>query len=163
MPFILSDALCSKSALFSPLLILDLSYLNLCLASCSHDVDYIMFQMHNHDYCDQDKFMGTYIATVPDFVTGWLQEKQQQAADNGNDDYAAPDAAQYAQCTPFQIQGTYYYMQLGCADGATGQIAVNIYEDNACTVRSAVDGSDDANFDVSDLQVRKQSNKALFC
>ena len=112
-----------------------------------------MFQMHNHDYCDEEKMMGTFIATVPDFLTGWLQEKEQQAADNGNDDYAAPDVAQYVQCTPFEIQGVYYYMQLGCADGVTNQIAVNIYSDNTCTKRSLVDGSDDAAFDVSDLQV----------
>lgn len=112
-----------------------------------------MFEMYNHDYCNDDKKIGTYVTAVPDFMTGWLAEKEQQAADNGNDDYAVPDVAQYVQCTAFEIQGVAYYMQLGCADDDTKAIAVNIYEDNACTVRSSRDGYDDANFDVSDLQV----------
>jgi hypothetical protein len=72
----------------------------------------------------------------------------------GQDDYVYPDAAQYVSCIPYETNRGYYYMQLGCADSTTQAIAVNIYQDNQCTKRSVVDGYDDANIDVSAIQVR---------
>ena len=46
-----------------------------------------------------------------------------------------------------------YYTQLGCSDDSTQSIAVNIYSDNTCETRSEVDGYDDANVDLSELEV----------
>lgn len=50
--------------------------------------------------------------------------------------------------TPLQ-----YYLQLGCADGTSQAVAVNIYSDNTCETRDVQDGYDDANIDVSEIQV----------
>ena len=91
---------------------------------------------------------------MPVFLEGYLEEYAQAMADKGNDDYVVPDAAQYTACTPFESRNTYYYFQIGCADGTSQELAVNIYSDNTCTTRSEVDGIDDANIDVSELQVR---------
>ncbi len=43
---------------------------------------------------------------------------------------------------------------MGCYDGTSQSIAVNIYSDNTYTTRSSVDGYDDANIVVSEIQVR---------
>lgn len=72
------------------------------------------------------------------------------------DDYEAPAAAQYLDCTPFMSQsGTYYYFQLGCADGTSQALAINLYSDNTCETRIEVEGNDDVSVDVdlSSLQV----------
>lgn len=116
----------------------------------------IVFQMYNSNYCS-DSLLGTYVTPVPEFVNGYLQEKQQQMQDMGADDYEFPDVSQYTSCTPFQIQGVYYYFQMGCADDSSRKLAVNIYSDKDCTTRSAVDGYDDSNIDVSDIRVREDS------
>jgi len=73
--------------------------------------------------------------------------------DQGYEDYELPEVAQYAYCTAMEIQNKMYYFQMGCADGESQGLAVNIYEDNTCTTRSYVEGYDDANIDVSELQV----------
>lgn len=91
---------------------------------------------------------------VPEFMTGYLNQHAQEMQDQGYDDYTAPDVAQYVECDKFEINGRYYYMMLGCSDESTKKIAVNIYEDEYCTKRSSVDGYDDANIDVSNIQVR---------
>jgi len=120
----------------------------------SNDVDVIVFSVHDHQYQQcSDEPIGTYIAPVPVFLEGYLAQYAQAMEDKGNDDYVAPDAAQYTACTAFQSRNTYYYFQIGCADGTSQELAVNIYSDNTCTTRSQVDGIDDANIDVSKIQL----------
>lgn len=46
-----------------------------------------------------------------------------------------------------------YYVKVGCTDGTSQSISVNIYKDNTCETRDTVNGSDDANIDASDLQL----------
>jgi len=117
-------------------------------------VDVIVFQMFENGYnhCT-DTPLGTYISSVPQFMQGYLSQKEQDTEDQGYE-WEAPDVAQYAYCTPFEIENKIYYFQLGCSDSTVEEIAVNIYEDDACTQRSAVDGFDDSNIDVSSIQVR---------
>lgn len=91
-----------------------------------------------------------------------MNQKQQDMEDQGYDDYELPEVSQYAYCTPMEIQNKMYYFQMGCADGESQALAVNIYEDNTCTTRSYIDGYDDANIDVSELQVRSVG-KAYAC
>jgi hypothetical protein len=121
----------------------------------SNNVDVIVFTVHPRGYQKQcsDDPMGTYVAPVPYFMNGWLQEIVMEMSDQGYD-YQVPSAAQFIGCTPYQFNGQQYYFQLGCADGTTQALAVNIYSDNTCTTRSLVDGYDDSNIDVSALQVR---------
>jgi len=121
----------------------------------SNDQDVIVFSMHEHGYQKQctDDPTGTYIAPVPYFLDGYLKDIAQEMEDQGYE-YQAPDVAQYIECTPFVIENVQYYFQVGCADGTSQALAVNIYEDNACTTRSVVDGFDDSNIDVSSIQVR---------
>jgi hypothetical protein len=111
--------------------------------------------MHENSYkqCGDDP-IGTYITTVPNFLEGYLQYYTQIQTDKGYDDYELPDAAQYAYCTQTEVNGVVYWLQMGCSDGTSQSIAVNIYSDNTCTTRSSVDGYDDANIDVSEIQVR---------
>jgi hypothetical protein len=90
---------------------------------------------------------------VPNFLEGYLQYYTQIQEDKGYEDYELPDAANYAYCTRMAINGEEYWYQLGCSDGTSQAIAVNIYSDNTCTTRSSVDGYDDANVDVSEIQV----------
>lgn len=97
--------------------------------------------------------MGTYITPVPNFLEGYLQYYQQIQQDKGNNDYELPEAAQYAYCTRKVVNGVEYWLQMGCSDSSTHSIAVNIYTDNTCTKRSKVNGLDDANIDVSEIQV----------
>jgi hypothetical protein len=121
----------------------------------SDDVDVIVFSMHENSYkqCGDDP-IGTYITTVPNFLEGYLQYYTQIQTDKGYDDYELPDAAQYAYCTQYMVNGEEYWLQMGCSDGTSQSIAVNIYSDNTCTTRSSLDGYDDANIDVSEIQVR---------
>jgi len=115
----------------------------------------IVFSVHEHGYQKQcqDDPVGTYIAEVPYFMNGYLQEVEQETEEQGYE-YQEPAAAQYLQCTAFVIENQQFYLQIGCADDTSLALAVNIYEDNACTVRSTVDGYDDSNIDVSSIQVR---------
>ena len=124
---------------------------------CSNDKDVIVFQMFEagSNHCTDDS-LGTYIATVPEYMQGYLAQKEQDTEDQGYE-YEESDVAQYAYCTPFEIENQMFYFQLGCADGTTEELAVNIYEDNTCTTRSVVDGFDDSNIDVSAIQVSDYS------
>jgi hypothetical protein len=97
--------------------------------------------------------MGTYITPVASFLGGYLEYYTQIQQDKGYDDYEMPEAGQYAYCTRKVVNGVEYWLQMGCSDGTSQSIAVNIYTDNTCTTRSTVDGYDDANVDVSDIQV----------
>lgn len=120
-----------------------------------NDVDVIVFSVHEEYYKQcQDDPVGTYITPVPNFLQGYLQYYMQIQEDKGYDDYELPEAANYAYCTRVVIQNQELYLQMGCADDNSLSIAVNIYEDNTCTTRSsAVDGYDDANIDVSEIQL----------
>jgi hypothetical protein len=115
----------------------------------------IVFSIYENEqnHCS-DEQMGIYYAPVPNFMEGYLENIQQAKADQGYDDWEVPDVAQYIECTAFEIENTIFYMQLGCADGTSQALAVNIYTDNTCTNRSIVEGYDDSNIDVSALKVR---------
>jgi hypothetical protein len=117
-------------------------------------VDVIVFSVFENGYkqCSDDP-MGTYFAPVPYFMQGYLNQKEQDKMDQGYEDYEQPDAAQYLYCTPFEIQGQYFYFQIGCADDTSLALAVNIYSDKDCTTRSGVDGYDDSNIDISEISV----------
>jgi len=119
-----------------------------------NDVDVIVFSVHEHGYkqCVDDP-IGTYISPVPNFLEGYLQYYTQIQTDKGYDDYELPDSAQYAYCTRVVIQNQEYWLQMGCTDGTSQALSVNIYSDNTCTTRSEVDGYDDANIDVSEIQL----------
>lgn len=109
-----------------------------------------MFQ-NGYNHCT-DEALGTYIAPVNEYMQGYITQKAQDTEDQGYD-FEEPEVAQYVFCTPFEIENKIFYFQLGCADGRTDKIAVNIYEDSACTTRSIVDGFDDSNVDISAIQV----------
>lgn len=119
-----------------------------------NDVDVIVFSVYEHAYkqCSDDP-MGTYIAPVPEFLGGYLSYYMQLEQDKGYDDYELPDAAQYTTCTLQVIQNQNYYLKMGCTDGTSQGLSVNIYSDNTCTTRSKVNGYDDANIDVSEIQI----------
>jgi hypothetical protein len=120
----------------------------------SNDVDVIIFSIYENGYKQcSDTALGTYVTPVPSFMQGYLNQKAQDTEDQGME-FEWPSAAQYAYCTPFMSNQVYYYFQLGCSDSSNQEIAVNIYDDNTCTKRSAVEGLDDANIDVSAIQVR---------
>lgn len=123
----------------------------------SNNVDVIVFSVHTEAWnqCVDDA-EGTYITPVPNFMEGYLTQYLQTQQDKGNDDYALPDASQYVYCTRVVKNGEEYWLQLGCADGTSQELAVNIYSDNTCTTRSSLNGIDDANVDVSDMQVCNQ-------
>mmetsp|Transcript_28947 Transcript_28947/g.42664 ORF Transcript_28947/g.42664 Transcript_28947/m.42664 type:complete len:419 (+) Transcript_28947:138-1394(+) len=116
-----------------------------------NNVDVIVFSVFEHGYKQcSDEPIGTYITPVGYFVDAYLNHIASQYADKGNDDWAAPDVAQYTQC---QMYNNQYYVQLGCTDGTSQSLSVNIFSDNTCETRDVQDGFDDANIDVSDLQV----------
>lgn len=118
----------------------------------SNDVDMVVFSIYANGYKQcSDTAKGTYITPVPYFAQGYINQKQQDTEDQGQE-YELPSAAMYAYCTPQQINQQWFYLQLGCADGNSQKLAVNIYTDNVCTNRSVVDGMDDANIDVSAIQ-----------
>lgn len=119
-----------------------------------NDVDVIVFSVFNNGYkqCSNDA-VGTYITPVPTFVNGYMDQLEWNAEESGVDDYATPDSATYTQCTRVKIQNSVYYVQLGCTDGTSQSISVNIYSDENCQYRDAVDGYDDANIDTSQVQL----------
>jgi hypothetical protein len=130
-----------------------------CFCFCnSNDVDVIVFSVHENGYkqCSDDP-IGTYISPVPYFLEGYLQYYTQIQTDKGYDDYELPESAQYAYCTRVVIENQEFWLQMGCTDGTSQALSVNIYTDNTCTTRSEVDGYDDANIDVSEIQVRNRN------
>lgn len=131
---------------------------------CSNNVDVIVWSMFAKGYnqCSNDP-MGTYITSVPTFVDAYMAQLEANEQDKGYDDYVYPDSAQYTQCTRLVIQNEEYYVQVGCTDGTSQSISVNIYTDNTCETRSEVNGYDDSNIDVSDIQVSVQSSLFVDC
>jgi hypothetical protein len=125
-------------------------------------VDVIVFSIYQNGYKQcSDTAVGTYVTPVAYFMQGYLSQKASDAEDQGLE-YELPSAAQYAYCTPFMSNQVYYYFQLGCSDVSTQEVAVNIYEDSTCTRRSAVEGIDDANVDVSEIQVSHSTTEVTF-
>lgn len=124
--------------------------------SISNNVDVIVFSVHEEYYKQcQDTPIGTYITPVPNFLQGYLQYYMQIQEDKGYDDYELPEVADYAHCTRVVIQNEEKYLQIGCSDDNSLGVAVNIYDDNTCETRSTIEGGyDDANIDVSEIQVR---------
>jgi hypothetical protein len=91
-------------------------------------------------------------------LQGYLQYYTQIQEDKGYDDYELPEVADYAYCTRVVIQNEEKYLQIGCSDDSSLSVAVNIYDDNTCETRSTIEGGyDDANIDVSEIQVRRFS------
>lgn len=118
------------------------------------NVDVIVFSVHETYYQQcQDTPIGTYVTPTPIFFSGYLQYFLQIQADKGNDDYQLPAAANYVNCQRLVVQNKEYWLQIGCTDGDSQSVSVNIYTDNTCTTRSVVDGSDDSNIDVSEIQL----------
>lgn len=119
-----------------------------------NNVDVVVFSVFEHGYkqCSDDP-MGTYIAPVPVFLNGYLQQFAQEEYDQGYDDYVTPDSAQYLDCVQQQVSGRNLYFQIGCTDGTSQSLSVNIYTENTCTERFLEDGYDDSAIDVSDLQI----------
>jgi hypothetical protein len=115
-----------------------------------------VFSVHEEYYKQcQDSPIGTYITPVPNFLQGYLQYYMQIQEDKGYDDYELPEVADYAYCTRVVIQNEEKYLQIGCSDDNSLSVAVNIYDDNTCETRSTIEGGyDDANIDVSEIQVR---------
>eukprot|EP00934_Nitzschia_sp_Nitz4_P001145 Nitzschia sp. Nitz4//scaffold190_size42200//39685//41112//NITZ4_007396-RA/size42200-augustus-gene-0.2-mRNA-1//1//CDS//3329540156//1145//frame0 len=126
-----------------------------------NDVDVIVFSVHEHGHqrCTNSP-VGTYVTPVPNFFEGYLKFYEQIQQDMGVDDYELPDTGDFAYCTQTVKNGEEYWLQIGCADGTSQELAVNIYSDNTCTTRSVEDGYDDANIDVSDLQLPFQNCQA---
>ena len=114
-----------------------------------------------YNQCSDDP-LGTYITPVPTFVNAYLEQLEANEQDKGYDDYVTPDSATYTQCTQIVIQNKEYYVMLGCTDGTSQSISVNIYTDNTCETRSTVNGYDDSNIDVSDIQVSEISYYVVY-
>ena len=120
----------------------------------SNGVDVIVWSIFENGYkqCG-DTPIGTYVTTVPNFLNGYLNQKVQDAEDQGQD-FEYPDVAQYIACTAFDINDKNYYLQFGCSDETSQAVAINIFDDNACTKPSSVDRSALADIDLSSVQVR---------
>ena len=59
---------------------------------------------HGYKQCT-DEPMGHYTVPVPTFVNAYLDQEESDAEDQGLDDYATPDIAQYTECTGVQVNG----------------------------------------------------------
>lgn len=126
-----------------------------------NEVDVIVYTVHQKGYKQcTDNPMGTYITPVATFLEGYLEYYTQIQQDKGYEDYELPDASQYVYCTQTYVNGEEYWLQMGCSDSTSQSIAVNIYTDNTCTTRSSVQGMDDANVDVSEIQLPFQRCQA---
>lgn len=115
--------------------------------------DMIVFSMYEkyYNHC-KDSPIGTYMVDVPTFVTAWVDQKDLNSYDFGGDDYVSPDTT-YVSCYPYETNNGVYYVQLGCTDGDSQSLSVNVYKDNTCeTPDKNEHGMDDVTIDVSDLQ-----------
>ena len=122
----------------------------------------IVWQLFENGYKQcTDTPIGTYVTTVPNFLNGYMNQKAQDAEDQGQD-FDNPEIAQYIACTAYEINNKNYYLQIGCSDETTQAVNVNIFDDNACTKPSSLDRSAVADFDVSPIQVRAYSLSTWF-
>mmetsp|Transcript_19611 Transcript_19611/g.27586 ORF Transcript_19611/g.27586 Transcript_19611/m.27586 type:complete len:425 (+) Transcript_19611:240-1514(+) len=123
-----------------------------------NNVDMIVFSVFETAWkqCSDDP-MGTYMTSVPTFVGAYMDQIEANNLDMGNDDWQLPDSADYINCYPYENpnSGNVYYVQLGCTDGTSQSLSVNIYKDNICSEPDdSEDGYNDAQgLDVSDLQL----------
>jgi len=117
-------------------------------------VDVIMFSVFEDGYKQcSDQPSGTYITPVPYFVDAYLDQVALIEEDKGNEDYERPESSMYTACIQTKIQNNMYYVQVGCSDLDTQQLSVNIYEENTCETKSTIEGMDDANIDISDIEI----------
>jgi hypothetical protein len=116
----------------------------------------IVWSLFEHGYkqCG-DTPIGTYVTTVPNFINGYMNQKAQDAEDQGQD-FEYPDVSQFIACTAYDINNQNYYLQFGCSDETSQAVAIRIFDDNACTKLSSVDSSVLAEIDVSTIQVRER-------
>lgn len=123
---------------------------------CIHmnNKDVIVYSMYEkyYNHC-ADKAVGTYMIDVPTFMSAYLEQLELNGADMYGDDYVTPDGT-YINCYPYETSsGALYYVQMGCTDGDSQSLSVNIYKDNTCTQHDRnAEGNDDSILDVSDLQ-----------
>ena len=118
--------------------------------------DVVVFSVYENGFkqCSNDP-LGTYYVPVPYFLQAYLQQLQSNQIDMGNDDYELPAESAYSECTNKAVGGVDYYVMAGCDDTDRHKLAVNIYSDNTCETPSkdAVSGMDDADIDISDIQI----------
>ena len=67
-----------------------------------NNVDMIVWSMYTHyqNHCT-DKPIGTYMSTVPTFVSAWVDQMDLNSEDMQGDDYVTPDTT-YVNCYPYQ-------------------------------------------------------------
>ena len=129
-----------------------------CIKYNGHDqIMYSMYEQYSN-HCS-DTAIGTYISTVPTFVTAYLEQLEDNANDGGYE-YEYPEMSTYLDCTYKQINGVDYYLQVGCNDDDSSLLAVNIYTDAQCTKSSVINGYDDANIQM-DISIK--FNKCTPC
>lgn len=98
--------------------------------------------------------LGTYYVPVQYFLQAYLQQVEANQINMGNEDYELPAESVYSECTYKAVNGVDYYVMAGCDDTDRHQLAVNIYSDNTCETPSKnAAGMDDANIDISDIQI----------
>jgi hypothetical protein len=115
--------------------------------------DMIVFSMYEkyYNHC-KDKPIGTYMTDVPTFISAWVNQLDLNSEDVGGDDYVSPDTT-FVNCYPYETNNGVYYVQLGCTDGDSQSLSVNVYKDNTCeTPDKNEHGMDDTYIDVSSLQ-----------
>jgi len=119
-----------------------------------NNVDMIVFSMYAQasQHC-MDKPEGTYMTPVPTFVEAYLDQLDSNAEEMGGDDYTTADST-FVNCYQYETNGGVYYAQLGCTDGDSQSLSVQLYSDNTCeTPDKNANGDDDLAFDVDGLQV----------
>ena len=140
-----------------------LNFMSFLFASHSNDLDVIVFSVFEHAYKQcSDEPKGTYIVPVPLFIDAYMNQVALNKADLGIDDWSIPANAAYTSCTQVNVQNQIIYVQLGCTDGTSQSISVNIYSDNTCETRDISNGFDDSTIDVSDIQVRPRCNNTYW-
>lgn len=120
-----------------------------------NEKDVIVYSMYEkyYNHC-ADKPIGTYMVDVPTFVSAYIDQLDLNADDKNGDDYVSPDST-YVSCSQYQSSsGSVYYVQLGCTDGTSQSLSVNVYKDNTCSKPDKNShGLDDTNMDASNLQI----------
>jgi len=121
---------------------------------CIHlnNKDVIVYSMYEkyYNHC-ADKALGTYMIDVPTFVQAYYDQLELNGADMYGDDYELP-SSDYINCYPYETNNGVYYVQIGCTDGTSQSLSINLYKDSTCTTHDRnEDGFDDTTLDVSGL------------
>mmetsp|Transcript_3107 Transcript_3107/g.6437 ORF Transcript_3107/g.6437 Transcript_3107/m.6437 type:complete len:375 (-) Transcript_3107:337-1461(-) len=82
-----------------------------------------------HKQCAKKK-EGTYLMDVGKFAKAYVAQKQVDYKLVGNE-YEAPDALDYIECTAVEYNDVYYYAKLGCS--TTGSLKIVAYTDEYCS------------------------------